>query len=436
MAKPIKVGLAGFGNVGKGTYEILVNNKDLIRTRAGADISVKRIVVRSPEKVKGKIDSKVEVTTDWKDLTNDPEVNVIVEAMGGIEPAKSLILTAISAGKHVVTANKALLAEHGNEIFQAAQKAGVNVAFEAAVAGSIPIVKALREGLAANNIHWIAGIINGTCNFILSTMRDRGLSFAEALSEAQKLGYAEADPTFDIEGIDSAHKLMLLSAIAFDVPCDMNKVHIEGISKLEAKDIKYAEELGFRIKLLGITKQTDYGIELRVHPSLVPMRRLLANVEGAMNAVVVKGDAAESSLYYGKGAGGRPTGSAVVADLVDIARTADVNVSERPRMPTVSVKTDSRPFADFGDTKCSYYLRIPVLDKPGVLAEITRIIADNDISIESLIQKEAPQQENSTEVIMMTHTTRESSVQRAIRTMQELDSVRGPIILLRKEELH
>ena len=435
MATEIKVGLAGFGNVGKGTYDILERNHSLIRQRAGAPISVKRVTVRNVDRVKLLVDEDVIVTNDWHDLVNDPEVNVVVEAMGGIEPAKSLILAAIDAGKHVVTANKALLAEHGNEIFSAAQAKGVNVAFEAAVAGSIPIVKALREGLAANRVSSIAGIINGTCNFILSTMRDTGRSFDDVLKEAQRLGYAEADPTFDIEGTDSAHKLMLLSAIAFGVPVDMSKVHIEGIAHLEAKDIKFAEELGYRIKLLGITKYTDYGIELRVHPALVPTRRLLANVEGAMNAVVVKGDAAESSLYYGKGAGSEPTGSAVVADLIDIARTAEVAVSERPRMPTTTHNPKAKSFADFGDTVCSYYLRIPVEDKPGVLAEIARILADNKISIESLIQKEAPLEDASTEIILLTHSTREADIQRAIRTMQQLANVRGAIVLLRKEEL-
>ena len=435
MATEIKVGLAGFGNVGKGTYDILERNHSLIRQRAGAPISVKRVTVRNVDRVKLLVDEDVIVTNDWHDLVNDPEVNVVVEAMGGIEPAKSLILAAIDAGKHVVTANKALLAEHGNEIFSAAQAKGVNVAFEAAVAGSIPIVKALREGLAANRVSSIAGIINGTCNFILSTMRDTGRSFDDVLKEAQRLGYAEADPTFDIEGTDSAHKLMLLSAIAFGVPVDMSKVHIEGITHLEAKDIKFAEELGYRIKLLGITKYTDYGIELRVHPALVPTRRLLANVEGAMNAVVVKGDAAESSLYYGKGAGSEPTGSAVVADLIDIARTAEVAVSELPRMPTTTHNPKAKSFADFGDTVCSYYLRIPVEDKPGVLAEIARILADNKISIESLIQKEAPLEDASTEIILLTHSTREADIQRAIRTMQQLANVRGAIVLLRKEEL-
>lgn len=435
MATEIKVGLAGFGNVGKGTYDILKRNHSLIGQRAGAPISVKRVTVRNVDRVKPLVDEDVIVTNDWHDLVNDPEVNVVVEAMGGIEPAKSLILAAINAGKHVVTANKALLAEHGNEIFSAALAKGVNVAFEAAVAGSIPIVKALREGLAANRVSSIAGIINGTCNFILSTMRDTGRSFDDVLKEAQRLGYAEADPTFDIEGTDSAHKLMLLSAIAFGVPVDMSKVHIEGITHLEAKDIKFAEELGYRIKLLGITKYTDYGIELRVHPALVPTRRLLANVEGAMNAVVVKGDAAESSLYYGKGAGAEPTGSAVVADLIDIARTAEVAVSERPRMPTTTHNPKAKSFADFGDTVCSYYLRIPVEDKPGVLAEIARILADNKISIESLIQKEAPLEDASTEIILLTHSTREADIQRAIRTMQQLANVRGAIVLLRKEEL-
>jgi Homoserine dehydrogenase len=435
MATPIKVGLAGFGNVGSGTYSILKRTHSLITQRAGAPITVKRVAVRNVDRVRKLVDEDVAVSSDWHDLVTDPEINVVVEAIGGIEPARSLILAAIDAGKHVVTANKALLAEHGNEIFKAAEEKGVNVALEAAVAGSIPIVKALREGLAANRVSSIAGIINGTCNFILSTMRDTGRSFDDVLAEAQRLGYAEADPTFDIEGIDSAHKLVLLSSIAFGVPVNMDKVHIEGISRLEAKDIKFAEELGYRVKLLGITKYTDYGIELRVHPALVPMRRLLANVEGAMNAVVVKGDAAESSLYYGKGAGSEPTGSAVVADLIDIARTADANVSERPKMPTTQHNPGAKDFADFGDTVCSYYLRIPVDDRPGVLADLARIIADNNISIESLIQREAPQKEDSTEVILMTHSTIESLMQRAIRTMQQLKSVRGPIVVLRKEEL-
>ncbi len=434
MTKAIKIGMAGFGNVGKGTYDVLQKNKDLIAQRSGADISVKRVVVRKPERVIPLVSEDVIVGHDWKDIINDPEIDVVVEVMGGIEPARSFIMEAINKGKHVVTANKALLAECGNEIFAAAQKAGVNVAFEAAVAGSIPIVKALREGLAANDIKWIAGIINGTCNFILSTMRDTGRAFDDVLAEAQKLGYAEADPTFDIEGIDTAHKIMLLSSIAFGVPVNMQKVHIEGISKLEAKDIKFAEELGYRIKLLGITKNQDYGVEVRVHPALVPNRRLLANVEGAMNAVVVKGDAAESSLYYGKGAGGEPTGSAVIADLVDIARTLNVDVSERPKMPTLRHSGEQLPWADFGDIVASYYMRIPVEDRPGVLAEITRIIADNNISIESLIQKESLDNKG-TEVIMMTHSAKEAAVQKAIRTMQALSSVNGPIVLLRKEEL-
>ena len=435
MATAIQVGLAGFGNVGSGTYNILKRNHSLITQRAGAPITVRRVVVRNPDRVRPLVDEDVKVTADWHDIVSDPDINVVVEVMGGIEPAKSLVLAAIRAGKHVVTANKALLAEHGNEIFAAAEEHGVNVALEAAVAGSIPIIKALREGLAANRVSSIAGIINGTCNFILSTMRDTGRGFADVLKEAQQLGYAEADPTFDIEGIDTAHKLVLLSSIAFGVPVDMDKVHIEGISRLEAKDIKFAEELGFRVKLLGITKYTDYGIELRVHPALVPKRRLLANVEGAMNAVVVKGDAAESSLYYGKGAGAEPTGSAVVADLIDIARTADVKISERPKMPTTLRNPGVKGFAEFGDTVCSYYLRIPVEDRPGVLADLTRIIADNHISIEALIQKEAPLSENATEVILMTHSTKESHIQRAIRTMQQQNSVRGPIVVLRKEEL-
>ncbi len=436
MATSLKIGLAGFGNVGKGTYDVLLRNSKEISERAGTDISVKRVVVRNVDRVKPLVGKDVVVTNDWHDIVNDPEINVVVEVMGGIEAARGLVLEAIAKGKHVVTANKALLAEFGNEIFKAAQEKGVNVAFEAAVAGSIPIIKSLREGLAANRISWVAGIINGTCNFILSTMRDTGRDFADVLAEAQRLGYAEADPTFDIEGIDTAHKIMILSSIAFGVPVNMDKVHIEGISKLEAKDIVYAEQLGYRIKLLGITKKTDCGVEVRVHPALVPNRRLLANVEGAMNAVVVKGDAAESSLYYGKGAGGEPTGSAVVADLIDVARTAEVKTSQRPQMPTVHADKQGNPWTDFGDIVCSYYLRIPVEDKPGVLADITRIIADNSVSIEQFIQKAAKSKSDETEVIILTHSTKESAIQRAIRTMQALESVRGAITLLRKEELY
>ncbi|MBQ8828944.1 MAG: homoserine dehydrogenase [Burkholderiaceae bacterium] len=434
MTEKIKIGMAGFGNVGSGTYSVLQRNAKEISRRAGRDIEVSRIVVRKPERISSLVDESVKVTTDWKDLVQDPEIQVVVEVMGGIEPARSLVLGAIEQGKHVVTANKALLAEHGNEIFALAQEKGVNVAFEAAVAGSIPIIKALREGLAANRVEWVAGIINGTCNFILSTMRDTGRGFNDVLAEAQKLGYAEADPTFDIEGIDTAHKTMILSSIAFGIPVDMSRIHIEGISKLEAKDIRFAEELGYRIKLLGITKMTENGVEVRVHPTLIPNRRLIANVEGAMNAIVVKTDAANSQLFYGKGAGAEPTGSAVIADLVDIARTIDAKSSQRPLMPTLST-LGNKPWSDFGDTRSSYYFRIPVDDKPGVLADIAKVIAENNISIESLIQKEPAYPETSTEIIMMTHQAKESDVQRAIRTMQQLQSVLGPIVLLRKEEL-
>jgi homoserine dehydrogenase len=434
MTNRIKIGIAGFGNVGKGTYDVLQRNMKEIARRAGKDIDIKRIVVRNPERIRGMVAADVAISSDWRDLIADPEIQVVVEVMGGIEPARSLILGAIEKGKHVVTANKALLAEHGNEIFAAAQKAEVNVAFEAAVAGSIPIIKALREGLAANHIEWVAGIINGTCNFILSTMRSTGRAFDDVLKEAQALGYAEADPTFDIEGIDTAHKTMILSSIAFGTPVNMEKIHIEGISKLEAKDIRFAEELGYRIKLLGITKLSDKGVELRVHPTLIPMSRLIANVEGAMNAIVVKTDAADGQLFYGKGAGSEPTGSAVIADLVDIARTIDAKSSQRPLMPTLSTLGD-RPWAPFEEIRSSYYLRIPVEDKPGVLADIAKIIADNNISIESLIQKEPVYPETRTEVILMTHLAQEKAVQNAIAHMQQLPSVLGSIVVLRKEEL-
>ncbi|MEF9944704.1 MAG: homoserine dehydrogenase, partial [Burkholderiaceae bacterium] len=353
---PIKIGLAGFGTVGRGTYDVLVRNQEEIRRRAGRGIEIAAIAVRNVERARGIVGDAARVSADWQDLVNDPEIDIVVEVMGGYEPARSLVLAAIAAGKHVVTANKALLALHGNEIFAAAQKQGVMVAFESAVAGGIPIIKALREGLTANRIEWVVGIINGTSNFILSEMRAKSLPFATVLAEAQRLGYAEADPTFDIEGIDAAHKLTLLSSIAFGVPINFAAAHVEGISQLAAEDIKYAEQMGYRIKLLGITKHTAAGIELRVHPALVPMRRLLANVEGAMNAIVVKGDAVGTTLYYGAGAGAEPTASAVIADLVDVTRmhTAD----PEHRVPHLAFQADrmaDTPLLPMGETVCSYY---------------------------------------------------------------------------------
>lgn len=433
---PIKIGLAGFGTVGRGTFEVLVRNQEEIRRRAGRGIEVAAIAVRDVGRARAVLPGTMRVSGDCMDLARDPEIDIVVEVMGGIEPARSLVLAAIAAGKHVVTANKALLATHGNQIFAAAHKAGVMVAFEAAVAGGIPIIKALREGLTANRIEWVVGIINGTSNFILSEMRAKGLSFAAALAEAQRLGYAEADPTFDVEGVDAAHKLTLLSSIAFGVPINFGAAHVEGISRLAAEDIKYAEQLGYRIKLLGITKRTDQGIELRVHPTLVPMRRLLANVEGAMNAVVIKGDAVGTTLYYGPGAGAEPTASSVIADLVDVTRmhTAD----PEHRVPHLAFQADAMadtPWLAMGETVCSYYFRMRVEDRPGVLADIARLLADSNISIDALIQREPSEGENQTDVILLTHGAREADVDAAIARVEALSTVTAPVVRLRKEEL-
>lgn len=433
---PIRIGLAGFGTVGRGTYDVLKRNQEEIRRRAGRGIEVAAIAVRDQAKARAVVGDSIPVTGDCMDLVRNPEIDIVVEVMGGHEPARSLVMAAIEAGKHVVTANKALLANHGNEIFAAAQRMGVVVAFEAAVAGGIPIIKALREGLTANRIQWVVGIINGTSNFILSEMRAKGLPFPAVLAEAQRLGYAEADPTFDIEGVDAAHKLSILSSIAFGVPINFGAAHVEGISSLAAEDIKYAEQMGYRIKLLGITKRTDQGIELRVHPALVPMRRLLANVEGAMNAVVIKGDAVGTTLYYGPGAGAEPTASSVIADLVDVTRmhTAD----PEHRVPHLAFQADSladTPWLAMGETVSSYYFRMRVDDRPGVLADIARILADSNISIDALIQREPSEGEHQTDVILLTHDARESDAQAAIARIESLPTVAAPIVRLRKEEL-
>jgi homoserine dehydrogenase len=376
------------------------------------------------------------VTDDAFSVVSDPSVDIVIELIGGYGVAKELVMKAISNGKHVVTANKALLATHGNEIFKAAQDKGVMVAFEAAVAGGIPIIKALREGLTANRIEWIAGIINGTTNFILSEMRDKGLSFDTVLKEAQRLGYAEADPTFDIEGVDAAHKITILSALAFGIPMQFDKAYIEGISKLDAIDIKYAEQLGYRIKLLGITKRTTEGVELRVHPTLIPTKRLIANVEGAMNAVVVQGDAVGATLYYGKGAGAEPTASAVIADLVDVTRmhTAD----PEHRVPHLAFQPDAMSdlkILPMDEVQTSYYLRMRIQDKPGVLADITRILADEQISIDAMIQKEPGEGEDQTDLIMLTHLAREKRVNAAIAKIEKLPVIAGKLTKLRLEEL-
>jgi homoserine dehydrogenase len=438
--KPINVGLLGIGTVGGGTFNVLNRNESEITRRAGRPIRISVVADKNLELARQVTAGKTRLTDDAFAVVADREVDIIVELIGGCGIAKELVLKAIENGKHVVTANKALLATHGNEIFAAAQRKGVMVAFEAAVAGGIPIIKALREGLSANRIQWIAGIINGTTNFILSEMRDKGLPFATVLKEAQRLGYAEADPTFDIEGVDAAHKLTIMAAIAFGIPMQFDKAYVEGISKLEADDIKYAEQLGYRIKLLGITKRVSVngaeGIELRVHPTLIPTRRLIANVEGAMNAVLVHGDAVGATLYYGKGAGAEPTASAVIADLVDVTRlhTAD----PEQRVPHLAFQPDAvvdTPILPMAEVETSYYLRLRVEDKPGVLADVTRILADQGISIDAMIQREPGEGEEQTDIIMLTHLTREKQVDAAIKRIEALPVVKRPVIRLRLEEL-
>ncbi|WP_269900118.1 homoserine dehydrogenase [Paenalcaligenes faecalis] len=431
---PIKVGLLGLGVVGGGTWKVLNQNADEIARRAGRRIEVVAAAVRDVEKAKALVGNDVQVTTDGMDIVRNPNIDVVVELVGGDTLAKDWVMEAIAQGKHVVTANKALLATHGNAIFAAAQEKNVMVAFEAAVAGGIPIIKAMREGLTANRIQWVAGIINGTTNFILSEMRSRGLSFAEALADAQRLGYAEADPTFDIEGVDAAHKLSLLSSLAFGIPVQFSKAHIEGITTLAAEDIAHAERLGYTVKLLGITRARENGIELRVHPTLVPSSSMLANVQGAMNAVMVHGDAVGSTVYYGAGAGELPTASAVVADLVDVARllTAD----HGHRVPYLAFQQDAMadtPVLAMADVQSSYYLRLRVEDRPGVLADISRILAESNISIGSMFQEPAVNDE--TDIIFLTHEAREGDIEAAIVHIQSLDFVRSPVTRLRVEEL-
>jgi homoserine dehydrogenase len=434
--KPINVGLLGIGTVGGGTFTVLQRNAEEIARRAGRPIRITVVADRNIEHAKQVTGGACRVTDDAFAVVSDPEVDIVIELIGGYGVAKELVLKAIANGKHVVTANKALLATHGNEIFKAAQDKGVMVAFEAAVAGGIPIIKAVREGLTANRIEWIAGIINGTTNFILSEMRDKGLSFDTVLKEAQRLGYAEADPTFDIEGVDAAHKITILSALAFGIPMQFDKAYIEGISKLDAIDIKYAEQLGYRIKLLGITKRTPEGVELRVHPTLIPSKRLIANVEGAMNAVLVQGDAVGATLYYGKGAGAEPTASAVIADLVDVTRmhTAD----PQNRVPHLAFQPNAMAdlkILPMDEVQTSYYLRLRVQDKPGVLADITRILADEQISIDAVIQKEPVEGEEQTDLIMLTHLTREKRINAAIAKIEALKVVAGKVNRIRMEGL-
>ncbi|MCW5652689.1 homoserine dehydrogenase [Hydrogenophaga sp.] len=439
--KPIQVGLLGIGTVGSGTFNVLKRNQEEIRRRAGRGIEITMVADLDTARAQSVVGAGVKVVKDAREVIANPDIDIVIELIGGYGIARTLVMEAIAAGKHVVTANKALLAVHGTEIFAAASAKGVMVAFEAAVAGGIPIIKALREGLTANRIQWIAGIINGTTNFILSEMRDKGLDFGTVLKDAQRLGYAEADPTFDIEGVDAAHKVTLMSAIAFGIPVQFDKAYVEGITQLGATDIRYAEQLGYRIKLLGITKRVAKGVELRVHPSLVPAKRLIANVEGAMNAVVVHGDAVGATLYYGKGAGSEPTASAVIADLVDITRlhTADPH----HRVPHLAFQPDALSdisVLPMSEVVTSYYLRLRVADEAGVLAKVTGLLAGAGISIDAVLQREADEVSGeggtSTDLIILTHNTREGTMSDALAQLQQLPTVLAPIVRIRKEELN
>ncbi|MFV0679777.1 homoserine dehydrogenase [Ottowia sp.] len=439
--KPIQIGLMGIGTVGAGVFEVLRRNQEEIKRRAGRGIAVTMVSRRDTARAKAIVGDAAQVVADPRDIIRNPDIDIVAELIGGYDLARDLVLEAIAAGKHVVTANKALLAVHGTEIFEAAQKKGVMVAFEAAVAGGIPFIKALREGLTANRIQWIAGIINGTTNFILSEMRDKGLDFDVVLKEAQRLGYAEADPTFDIEGVDAAHKATLMSAIAFGIPVQFDKCYVEGITQLAATDIRYAEQLGYRIKLLGVTRRREgHGVELRVHPTLVPAKRLLANVEGAMNAVVVQGDAVGTTLYYGKGAGAEPTASAVVADLVDVTRLATSDPQHRvPHLAFQPGQMRDVSVLPMDEVLTSYYLRLRVADEAGVLARVATLLADAGISIDAILQREADEVggegSTQTDIVILTHDAREGAMNAVLAQLQALPSVLAPIVRIRKEEL-
>ncbi|MCF7983588.1 MAG: homoserine dehydrogenase [Thiohalocapsa sp.] len=435
--EPVKIGLLGLGTVGGGTVTVLTRNAGEIARRAGRDIHIAHAAARAydPERINGLGDIG-RITEDAFAVVDDPEIDIVIELIGGYSPAKELVLQAIANGKHVVTANKALIAMHGNEIFAAAQEKGVTVAFEAAVAGGIPIIKALREGLAANHIEWIAGIINGTGNFILTEMRDKGRDFADVLAEAQQLGYAEADPTFDVEGIDAAHKLTILGSLAFGIPLQFDKTFTEGISKIEAQDVAFAAELGYRIKHLGITRRTDAGIEMRVHPTLIPHRRLIANVDGVMNAVLVKGDAVGPTLYYGAGAGALPTASAVVADVVDVVRALTSDPNNRvPHLAFQPGELADTPVLPIDEVETAYYLRLTALDRPGVMAAIAGILGEEGISIEAIKQKEPAEGETHVPLIMLTHRVKEARMNSALARIEALDSVHGDIVKIRMEGL-
>jgi homoserine dehydrogenase len=435
--KPINVGLLGLGTVGAGTIEVLRRNGEEISRRAGREIRITHASARDITKPRPVSLEGITLVADPSAIVTNPDIDIVCELIGGDTTTKALVLQAIENGKHVVTANKALLAKHGNEVFAAAQRKKVMVAFEAAVAGGVPIIKALREGLSANRIEWIAGIINGTSNFILSEMRSCGASFATVLKEARAKGYAEADPTFDIEGIDAAHKLTILSAIAFGVPVQFEKAYTEGISKLTDKDIKYAEQLGYRIKLLGITRNVAAGIELRVHPTLIPAKRLIANVEGVMNAILVKGDAVGATMYYGRGAGAEATASAVIADLVDVTRMLTADPEQRvPHLAFQPDRLHDTPILPMGKVETAYYLRLSAFDRPGVMADVTRILADNSISIDAMLQKEAEEGEDVVDVIILTHRCLEEQANAAIAKIEALTSMANKVVRIRLEELN
>ena len=434
--KAIQVGLLGLGTVGSGTFEVLKRNQDEIQRRLGKPLVISMVADLDTAKAKSMVGADCQVVADARQVIANPEIDIVIELIGGYGIALELVLSAIEAGKHVVTANKALLALHGNEIFAAAQRKGVMVGFEAAVAGGIPIIKSLREGLSANRIEWLAGIINGTTNFILTEMREKGLSFEVALKQAQELGYAEADPTFDIQGIDAAHKVSIMAAIAFGIPMPFAKAYVEGITQLQAQDIEFAKQLGYRIKLLGIAKKTPHGIELRVHPSLVSEKSLIANVEGAMNAVMVKADAVGTTLYYGKGAGGEPTASAVIADLIDIARLSSADITNRvPYLAYQPQAIQDLPVLSIDDIETCYYMRLGVADQAGVLANVTGVLADFDISIDAMLQQPASQGHEQTELIILTHAAKESVMNAAIQKIQTLPTVLMPVVRIRKEDL-
>jgi homoserine dehydrogenase len=434
--KPVQVGLLGIGTVGGGTFNVLRRNQEEITRRAGRGIEIAVVAERDQGRARAIVGDAARITDDAFSVVADPSIDIVVELIGGTTAARELILAAIGHGKHVVTANKALLARHGNEIFALARAKGVMVAFEAAVAGGIPIIKALREGLTANRIEWIAGIINGTSNFILSEMRDKGLAFDTVLKEAQRLGYAEADPTYDVEGIDAAHKLTIMAAIGFGIPMQFERAYTEGITHLTREDIRYAEQLGYRIKLLGITRRTPAGIELRVHPTLIPAKRLIANVEGVMNAVLVKGDAVGATLYYGAGAGAEPTASAVIADLVDVTRMLTADPEHRvPHLAFQPDQLSDTPILPMDEVETAYYLRMRAYDRPGVLADITRILADHDISIDAMVQKEPAEGEDQVDVVMLTHLTVEKQVNAALARIEALPSISGSVTRIRLEEL-